>query len=383
MRLQLRTALAIGCVSIVALSHPAFGFPAGAEPQMHRAGEQPKPVPRQQPHKLKQAVRDSKKPPRDFKLASRDDDNGRLHSMPVTEPLKQPRGGWPALVREARKYLGTNPTDRKKLWCARFMNLVLNKVGYAGTNSDAARSFAQYGHRIYAPKIGAIAVLTRGRAGGHVGVVTGIDPHGNPIIISGNHGARVGEGIYPASRVIAYVMPTESRPLTQVAERSSPAPSSKITPQTQTASAIDIDSPISELIAAIEAEQNRADTQPTAQLAPQPPAPPRPVEAQAQRPAEPPEPRQVVQPPRPVEAQTRRLADVPLPRPAVPQTPHRTVQQIADQAFPAVDTKVADVFGLKDRGEAPLPPRAVPLPQRQPRHPGRVVTADAVYVSPR
>ena len=120
----------------------------------------------------------------------------------------------PDLVAEARRYLGTNPTDRKKLWCAAFMNLVLNEAGYDGTHSDAARSFAYYGRRISEPEIGAIAVLTRGKNGGHVGVVSGIDAQGNPIIISGNHNKRVGEAVYPRARVIAYVMPTESHAAT-------------------------------------------------------------------------------------------------------------------------------------------------------------------------
>ena len=191
--------------------------------------------------------------------------------MPVTEPLKQPRGGWPALVREARKYLGTNPTARKKLWCATFMNLVLAKVGYAGTNSDAARSFAHYGHRISSPKIGAIAVLTRGKRGGHVGVVTGIDPHGNPIIISGNHGHRVGEG--DLSRLARdRLRDADGKPAADASGRAFVAVRIVDAP-TRNAErfVIDIDSPISELIAAIEAEQNRADTQPAAQPAPQPP----------------------------------------------------------------------------------------------------------------
>ena len=83
--------------------------------------------------------------------------------------------GPPLLVSEARKYLGTNPTARKRLWCATFMNFVLAKAGFAGTNSDAAKSFAYYGRRISEPKVGAIAVLTRGARGGHVGVVTGIE----------------------------------------------------------------------------------------------------------------------------------------------------------------------------------------------------------------
>ena len=49
--------------------------------------------------------------------------------------------------------------------------------------------------------------MSRGRRGGHVGVVSGIDANGNPIIISGNHGHRVGEGVYSRGRIYAYVMP--------------------------------------------------------------------------------------------------------------------------------------------------------------------------------
>lgn len=152
----------------------------------------------------------------------------------------------PALVAEARKYMGTNPTDRKRLWCATFMNFVLAKVGYAGTNSDAAKSFAYYGRRIYEPRVGAIAVLTRGRHGGHVGVVSGIDKNGDPIIISGNHNRAVGEAVYRRSRVIAYVLPTEPRDAgTRVAQAG------------RSESDQGIESPITELLAAIEAEQAR------------------------------------------------------------------------------------------------------------------------------
>ena len=87
------------------------------------------------------------------------------------------------------------------------MNLVLKRTGRPGTGSNMARSFASYGHRVPGPQIGAIAVMSRGRRGGHVGIVSGIDPHGNPIIISGNHGRRVAESVYPRGRIYAYVMP--------------------------------------------------------------------------------------------------------------------------------------------------------------------------------
>jgi uncharacterized protein (TIGR02594 family) len=204
----------------------------------------------------------------------------------------------PALVAEARKYMGTNPTDRKRLWCATFMNLVLAKLGYAGTNSDAAKSFAYYGRRISEPKVGAIAVLTRGKRGGHVGVVSGIDPSGNPIIISGNHNKLVGEAVYARSRVIAYVMPTEQGSGTRIASSG---------PVSLPAADAGLDSPITELIAAIEAEQARAE--------------------------------------KPAVRQEARAAVQPAAQPA-PPVPHRTVQQMPEQPrqAPAASRSVGNPF---------------------------------------
>lgn len=111
------------------------------------------------------------------------------------------------IVAEARRYIGGNPTGRRRLWCARFMNMVLKRAGHQGTGSDMARSFAHYGRRVSGPQVGAIAVMTRRGGGGHVGVVSGVDRRGNPIVVSGNHGRRVAESVYPRSRVYAYVVP--------------------------------------------------------------------------------------------------------------------------------------------------------------------------------
>ena len=110
------------------------------------------------------------------------------------------------VVAEARRYLGGNPTGRGSLWCARFMNMVLQHSGYRGTGSDMARSFANYGQRVSGPQVGAIAVMSRGH-GGHVGIITGIDAKGNPIMISGNNGNRVREAPISRGRIYAYVMP--------------------------------------------------------------------------------------------------------------------------------------------------------------------------------
>jgi uncharacterized protein (TIGR02594 family) len=110
-----------------------------------------------------------------------------------------------SLVAEARKYIGTNPTGRGSLWCGAFMNLVLKRTGHAG-GGNLALGYSHYGRRISGPQVGAIAVMGR-HGGGHVGVVSGVDANGNPIIVSGNHNHTVAESVYPRSRITAYVMP--------------------------------------------------------------------------------------------------------------------------------------------------------------------------------
>ena len=110
-----------------------------------------------------------------------------------------------SLVSEARKYIGTNPTGRGSLWCGAFMDLVLKRTGHSG-GGNLASAYARYGTRVSGPQVGAIAVMGR-RGGGHVGVVSGVDPNGNPIIVSGNHNHTVAESVYPAGRISAYVLP--------------------------------------------------------------------------------------------------------------------------------------------------------------------------------
>ena len=131
----------------------------------------------------------------------------RAHASIAPEtPVGGGSFGGSSLVAEARRFIGGNPTGRSRLWCARFMNFILQKTGHRGTGSDMARSFASYGRRVSGPQVGAIAVMGR-RGGGHVGVVSGIDAKGNPILVSGNHSHRVAESVYPRGRIYAYVMP--------------------------------------------------------------------------------------------------------------------------------------------------------------------------------
>jgi uncharacterized protein (TIGR02594 family) len=139
----------------------------------------------------------------------------RREALPTGTPGAAPGGaavssgsGSSNVVAEARRYIGGNPTGRGSLWCARFMNMVLQHSGYRSTGSDLARSFESYGERVSGPQIGAIAVMGRRGGGGHVGVVSGIDAGGNPIVVSGNNGNRVREAPISRGRIYAYVMPT-------------------------------------------------------------------------------------------------------------------------------------------------------------------------------
>ena len=136
------------------------------------------------------------------------DANASLPSSTASGGMSMSGGfGASNVVAEARRYIGGNPTSLARLWCARFMNMVLQRSGYRGTGSDLARSFASYGQRVSGPQVGAIAVMAR-RGGGHVGIVSGIDASGNPIVVSGNNRNRVREAPISRGRIYAYVMPT-------------------------------------------------------------------------------------------------------------------------------------------------------------------------------
>ena len=80
------------------------------------------------------------------------------------------------LVDEARRWIGSSAHElgvRSTLWCAAAVNKWLQDIGVRGTGSDQAASFAKYGHKLPGPQVGAIAVMWRGKGGGHAGVVSG------------------------------------------------------------------------------------------------------------------------------------------------------------------------------------------------------------------
>ncbi|SFN71602.1 TIGR02594 family protein [Bradyrhizobium sp. Ghvi] len=205
-----RLSRCIVALAIFVAAFAAFVSPASARPHHRHSAERHAYVHHVRHHHYRHSVRSSRFERSAAALQAGGFADTQASYDPNANTSASMSGGFDGgsgLVSEARRYLGGNPTGRGSLWCARFMNMVLQKTGHQGTGSDMASSFAHYGTRVSGPQVGAIAVMSRGRRGGHVGIITGIDAHGNPIMISGNNGNRVREAPISRGRIYAYVMP--------------------------------------------------------------------------------------------------------------------------------------------------------------------------------
>jgi uncharacterized protein (TIGR02594 family) len=126
----------------------------------------------------------------------------RAASTAAAAIAESAKHGSPDVVAAAERYRGTNPTGHAHDWCAEFANLVLERTGHRGSGSALARSFASYGRPAPGPVPGAIVVFPH-----HVGFVMRVEGPGRIRVVSGNHGHRVGEGVYSTRRAIAYRYP--------------------------------------------------------------------------------------------------------------------------------------------------------------------------------
>lgn len=99
-------------------------------------------------------------------------------------------------------------SDDETPWCSSFANWVMKQAGYAGTSSASARSWEKWGVGLERPKLGCIAVLSRGSKSwqGHVGFVSAWDDE-RILVVGGNQSNSVNEQWFPRTQVIAYRMP--------------------------------------------------------------------------------------------------------------------------------------------------------------------------------
>lgn len=96
-------------------------------------------------------------------------------------------------------------------WCSGFVNSCVERSGYAGTDSAAARSWLDWGRTVMRPRRGVIAVLQRGPVGGHVGFFIRKDTlpagGGRLWLLGGNQANMVSIAGYDPARLLDYRVP--------------------------------------------------------------------------------------------------------------------------------------------------------------------------------
>jgi uncharacterized protein (TIGR02594 family) len=91
-------------------------------------------------------------------------------------------------------------------WCSSFVNWVINKSGYTGTNSALALSWKTWGVEVEKPLYGSIAIIEYGEGRGHVGFVLGVQ--GNfVLILGGNQKDSVKVSKFNRSKFTKFVLP--------------------------------------------------------------------------------------------------------------------------------------------------------------------------------
>ena len=114
---------------------------------------------------------------------------------------------------------GQNLDPSVTAWCAAFVNAAIQKSGGQGTGSNMARSFLNWGQSVDQPKIGDIAVFSRGdRNGpyGHVGFFDGYNQDGTIRVLGGNQGDSVSVSSYSPDNLLGFrraggAAPTQGR----------------------------------------------------------------------------------------------------------------------------------------------------------------------------
>ncbi|HRN83405.1 MAG TPA: TIGR02594 family protein [Hyphomicrobium sp.] len=97
-------------------------------------------------------------------------------------------------------------------WCAAYVGAILERTGIRSTRSLMARSYLAWGEPLAEPRVGAVAVFSRGRnpALGHVGFWLG-ETDGDVVLLGGNQGNAVSVARYPKSRLLELRWPQPQR----------------------------------------------------------------------------------------------------------------------------------------------------------------------------
>lgn len=117
-----------------------------------------------------------------------------------TTPMEMSYGSSSPIAGIMASYMGTNPTHRRRAWCGEFMGMAARAAGHQPPAGYAlARNWSRAGYDAGGPAPGVVMVLPH-----HVGVVLAVLGGGRVLVRSGNHGRRVGDGVYAVRRAIAW-----------------------------------------------------------------------------------------------------------------------------------------------------------------------------------
>lgn len=110
-----------------------------------------------------------------------------------------------ALFRDAGH---SNVTSDEIAWCAAYVGACLERAGLASTRSLLARSYLKWGDTLAEPRMGAVAVLSRGSdpGKGHVGFWLG-EADDTVVLLGGNQTNAVSVARFPKSRVLSLRWP--------------------------------------------------------------------------------------------------------------------------------------------------------------------------------
>ena len=103
--------------------------------------------------------------------------------------------------------------DDAVAWCAAFVGACLARADQPNTGSLLARSYLDWGAPLTEPRLGAVAILSRGRdtSLGHVGFLVGMAGT-QPLILAGNQGDAVSIAAFPPERLLGLRWPAGTSP---------------------------------------------------------------------------------------------------------------------------------------------------------------------------
>lgn len=110
----------------------------------------------------------------------------------------------------------SKPTQDESPWCASFVNWVLMKAGYEGTDSAWSHSWKNWGDSLSKPALGVVAFIDWGKVypdkpdkqgKGHVGFVVGKTASGRIVLLGGNQNNKVSYSAFKASHIVTYRVP--------------------------------------------------------------------------------------------------------------------------------------------------------------------------------